>query len=370
MPAGTSGKGRGTATKHAERLVLHRNPEEQQFVEAALADRVDDSPAHLQSKLNGFLTHVVQENYPWLLGLEAIEDIEDIEDIEAQIKYEDIEDMIFEKILDWSQNPRDNASYSHSDLKLHNRLWGIVNTDKDGTRREHDFVIWCKRIAEHRTESIAANNAATEHADIAANNAATEHAGPFRTLVKDIWANELTPSQRKKSKYKLYEYSSISTGLRSVVNAILRKNLGDARVAAYILEHGVPTLLDPPWIRRTLPRTEMDSMLEKFLEWHASLLKWLGNRQNDPNTIVARKLSDLKEKKWQAERRRKKSDIEQQLRQGACLANLRDSHAKRFHDMSATEQRVLEDYETGKLRKRLDAVRIRKPNQQAPKGPA
>ena len=62
----------------------------------------------------------------------------------------------------------------------------------------------------------------------------------------------------------------------------------------------------------------------------------------------------------------KKSDILQQLRQGALLVNLRDSHAKRFHDMSATEQRVLEDYETGKLRKRLDEVRIRKPNQQAP----
>ena len=107
-------------------------------------------------------------------------------------------------------------------------------------------------------------------------------------------------------------------------------------------------------------------MLEEFLKWHASLLKWLRNRENDPNTIVARKLSDLNEKEWQAERRRKKSDIEQQLRKGAHLVHLRDSHAKRFHDMSATEQRVLEDYETGKLRKRLNGVRIRKPSEQAP----
>ena len=88
--------------------------------------------------------------------------------------------------------------------------------------------------------------------------------------------------------------------------------------------------------------------------------------QNHPNMIVAQKLSDLNEKKWQAERRRKKSDIEQQLRQGALLANLKDNHAKRFHDMSATEQRVLEDYETGKLRKLHNEIRIRKPNQQAP----
>ena len=107
-------------------------------------------------------------------------------------------------------------------------------------------------------------------------------------------------------------------------------------------------------------------MLEELLKWHASLLNWIGSRQNDPNTIVAQKLSALNEKEWQAERRRKKSDIEQQLRQGALLVNLRDTHGKRYHDMSATEQRVLEDYETGKLRKLHNEIRIRKPNQQAP----
>ena len=169
MPAGTSGKEQGTATKHAKRLVLHRNPETQQFIEDALADRVDDSQEHLQFKLNGFLNHIVNEKYPELSSLEAIEDIED---------------MIFEKIIDWLQNPRDNASYSHSDLKLHNKLWAIVNTDKDGAPKKHDFVNWCRRIAWHRTESIAA----TEHADIAANNAATKHANPFTILVKNILA--------------------------------------------------------------------------------------------------------------------------------------------------------------------------------------
>ena len=185
-------------------------------------------------------------------------------------------------------------------------------------------------------------------------------------VVKDIFANDLTPEQKIVSKYKLREGASITTEQRSLVNVILRKNLGDARIATYILQHGVPTLLDAPWIRGTVPRKEMNSMLEEFLKWHASLLKWLDKRQNDPNTIVAQKLSDLNEKEWQAERRRKKFDIQQQLRQGAWLANLRDTHKKRFHDMSATEQRVLEDYETGKLHKRLDGVRIRRPNQQAP----
>ena len=102
-------------------------------------------------------------------------------------------------------------------------------------------------------------------------------------------------------------------------------------------------------------------MLEEFLQWHTSLLKWLSNVQNDPNTIVAQKLSALNEKEWQAERRRKKSDIEQQLRQGALLVNLRDTHGKRYHDMSATEQRVLEAYDTERLKRSKQTLRVKKP---------
>ena len=86
MPAGTSGKGRGTATKHAKRLVLVCNEKTQQLREDALAERDDDSQEHLQFKLNGFLNHVVDKNYPWLPGIEAIEDIKDIEEVEVERK--------------------------------------------------------------------------------------------------------------------------------------------------------------------------------------------------------------------------------------------------------------------------------------------
>ena len=105
----------------------------------------------------------------------------------------------------------------------------------------------------------------------------------------------------------------------------------------------------------------METMLEELMIWYACLLQWLVERQNDPNTIIAQKLSDLDQKQWQTERRRRKWELQKQLRQGAHLAELRDSNRKRFHDMSATEQRVLEDYDCGKLQKRHDDVRVRKP---------
>jgi len=46
-----------------------------------------------------------------------------------------------------------------------NIIWDVVNRDNLGCcepPKEHSFVDWCRRIALHRTESTAANTAATE----------------------------------------------------------------------------------------------------------------------------------------------------------------------------------------------------------------
>ena len=77
---------------------------------------------------------------------------------------------------------------------------------------------------------------------------------------------------------------------------------------------------------------------------------------------MARKLSDLNLKQWQSERRSRKWEAQQELRQGAHLAELRDGNNKRFHDMSATEQRVLGDLDGGRLEKQCDDLRVLKPN--------
>ena len=333
MSTSSSGKGRGIAKA--------RDPGDDN---QQMPSRIHEQQVF---KVNEFLTHVVQEMYPVLSRF--------------KVKYDEIEDMIFEKLLDWLENPREDASYGNSELEVHDKLWSVMKTDKDGAPKKHSFVDWCRKIALHRKEFIAAKNAATEHADIAANNAATEHADPFRIMVKDIAANNLTPTQRKNPKYKLREGASIPSQLRSLVNVILRKNLGDAKVASFIFECGIPTVLDADLLSHPLQRANMETILEELMMWHASLLQWLDKRQNHPNTIIARKLSDPNEKLWQACRRRRKLQLEQHLRKGAYLAFLRDTNVKRSRDMSAIEQRVLEAYDTGKLQKRNDDARIRKP---------
>ena len=302
----------------------------QQFMEEALADRADDSLTHLALKLTDFITYVMNQAFPLFQA-----DCEPIEDTLLNIQ-----DSLLQRFGDM---------YDHSELQLHKKIWDVLNYDKQGVPKEHSFVDWCRRIALHRTECTATNSAATKHND------------PYKRMIKDIFANDLTPKQKNTQKYKLREGASITTEQRSLVNVILRKNLGDARIALFILAHGIPTALEAPRDTQSLEREAIEPMLDELMIWHCCLLQWLVMRQDDPNTIIARKLSDLNQRDWQAERRVRKRALQQEIRQATLLAELRDTNKKRLHQMSATEQRILEEYETGKLQKRHDGYRIQKP---------
>ena len=283
---------RGTATEHAKQpVVLKPNLETQrqweQFIEEARADRADDSMEHLLLQLEAFLIFVIQ-----------------------QLQWTSEIDKVFDKIY-----PRFKLNYIRSDLLVHKKIWDVLNRDKRGVPKDHNFVDWCRRIANHRTEGPWRHVAATEHDD------------RFKELAKDILAKDLTPDQNTDPKFQLRRNTVISSKQRSFVNVMLRKNLGDARVAYYILDHGLPTLLDVP-LRRQQPSgvLAMETLLEELMIWYARCLQWLVKRQNDQSSETSNK--------------------------------------KRFHDMPATEQRVLEDYDCGELQKRHDDVRVRKPKLQ------
>ena len=290
-------------------------------MEEAVADRAYDSLTHLALKLTDFITYVMKKAFPLVQA-----DSDPIQDTLL-----DIQAALLQRFGDL---------YDHSELQLHKKIWDVVNYDKQGVPKEHSFVDWCRRIALHRTEGTATNSAATEHND------------PYKRMIKDIFANDLTPQQKNTRKYKLREGASITTEQRSLVNVILRKNLGDARIALFILANGIPTALDAPRDTQSLEREAIEPMLNELMIWHCRLLRQLVMRQDDPNTIIARKLSDLNQRDWQAERRVRKWTLQQEVR---------DAKRKRLHQMSATEQRVLEEYETGKLQKRHDGYRIQKP---------
>ena len=96
----------------------------------------------------------------------------------------------------------------------------------------------------------------------------------------------------------------------------------------------------------------LQNMLEELMTWHASLLQSILEHQNHSDMANARKLAALDQNMWRMQRRERKLEAEQQMFQGSRLQEERDSGKRKFEDMSATEQQVLEDFETDKIRKR------------------
>ena len=136
------------------------------------------------------------------------------------------------------------------------------------------------------------------------------------------------------------------------MNVILRKNLGDYRVAYFIFNHGIPAFFEEPAGQQLPSKKTLHNMLDDVMTWHASLLQSILERQEHPDMANSRKLSDLDQTAWQRQRRQRKLEAMHRLAQGSRLAEERDSKKRKFEDMSATEQQVLEDFDTGEARKR------------------
>ena len=228
--------------------------------EEAQADRAQEDMGHLMSKLSEFLIYVMRKLYGSSHG---------------QLKCEDIVvDTIGEWARMWTNLCASELLYCEDDLKLHKKMWDIMTREKDGRPKKHDYDMWCRRIA----------NAA---------KSADNDASAYLNLARDVFAKELTPKQKKDPDYKLHEGKGITTKQCSLINVLLRKNLGDARVVYYILRHGVPAFLDPHRLSKPPTKALLQSMLEEFMMWHASLLRWLLERQQHPYTSTAQKLSAL-----------------------------------------------------------------------------
>merc|ERR1712086_1148769 len=92
----------------------------------------------------------------------------------------------------------------------------------------------------------------------------------FKSLALDLLSNELTPEQRHDAKYKIIKDKKtgeicVTTKQRSWINAILRKNLGDSKVAYFIFNHDAPALLDLPLRRKAPSKATLQSMLEDLM---------------------------------------------------------------------------------------------------------
>lgn len=342
----------------------------------AQADRADTSMEQLSWNLLEFLTYVLQEAWD-CYGAgpgEATEEAQSSGHATEQAQSMPfLEEIVFDKISEWSSRRHPTNHYDEPALLLNKRMWDVMSRNKEGLAKERTFNYWCRRVHSHaeaactasastltehaEAASTASASTATEHAEAASMLKRAEHSNSFKSLALNLLSNDLTGEERDYSKLKISAEQktgskAFSTKQYSWINSILRKNLGDARVAYFIFNHGLPALLDVP-LRRKLPSEAMlQNMLEELMIWHASLLQSIIERQNHPDMANARKLAALDQKIWQRYRRERKSEAKQRMVQGSHLVKERDSGKRNFEDMSATEQQVLEDFDTGKSQKR------------------
>jgi len=262
----------------------------------AQADRADTSIENLCWNLLEFLTYVLRET--WNLRSSVYHATEQAqssghatEQTQSQrynIIEEDCENIVFATIA--SGSFFEQTFYDEPALLLHKQMWDIMSRNKEGLAKENMFIEWCRRVQRH-----------TEAASTASPSTATEHV--FKSLALDLLSNDLTPEQRHDAKYKIIKDKKtgeiqVTTKQRSWINTILRKNLGDSKVAYFIFNHGVPALFNLPLTSKAPSKAILQSMLEDLMTWHASLLHSILDHQSHPDMANARKLAALDQTEW------------------------------------------------------------------------
>ena len=143
---------------------------------------------------------------------------------------------------------------------------------------------------------------------------------------------------------------------------MLRKNLGDAKVGYYILNNGVPEVLDIPYrFKKVINKALLQNMLDEFMIWHSSLLQYIVQYKAHPDMAVAVKLSDLNEGQWRETRQRLKNEARHRLKDDARLSKQKDTGKRMWNEMSSTEKELIEDYETTKNRREYEWLLVKKP---------
>ena len=86
-----------------------------------------------------------------------------------------------------------------------------------------------------------------------------------------MFRTDLTEEQKQNPVYRLHKDGRITTKQRSWVNMMLRKNLGDPKVCHFIINQGIPEVMDVPLrFKKTINKALLQNMLEEFMTWHAS----------------------------------------------------------------------------------------------------
>ena len=101
-------------------------------------------------------------------------------------------------------------------------------------------------------------------------------------------------------------------------------------------------------------------MLEDGMQWYASLLQSIVDHEKKPELHTARKLAALGQEDWRRKRQEEKREAQKRVAQGFRLAEERDTNKRSYDAMSATEQEILEDFDTRKSHRKVAKLIVKR----------
>ena len=243
-------------------------------MQIAAIQRADNSSLNLYYNLSEFLLYMINEN-GLILQYRCHGDSHATMQMQPHTRiHEDTwKSIVCTTLCRWAARHDSEIGYDEPALLLHKKMFDVMVRDKQGIHKDIEFAAWCKRVHHHAQKADRNSNSSNRVVSM------------MESLAQDMLANEITPEQREKAVYK-QRYTadmhphSISSKQRSWMKAILRKNLGDSRVAAFIANHGIPCLLDSSVTPKRVNMLEAFLVLDEFMHWYASLLHAILEQQD------------------------------------------------------------------------------------------
>ena len=263
------------------------------------------------------------------------------------------------------------------------KLIDIMMLHKDGSPKDaNETLAFMRRSAKIREELLAtSSDNATERVESRDN--ATERVELdtdevslcYRRFGRSLLTHDLWPHQKPDRKYRLrnkFEGDTyLSTFQRSFIDNLLRKFLGDKRVAFLIWQHGIPSIADMGHATerpgrghaterpgRVLDMGMLQSGLDECLQWYSCLANDIVVHQTQEGFDAQLSASSLDEQERQRQQTRREAlqKARDALRLGAALAKERDDKKRSYDEMNDDEQKTLEDYETGRTERAKQEV--------------
>jgi len=281
------------------------------------------------------------------------------QDFQSNIHIDDIHHAALEVIVkhfDATTGSAHGLLHTASVPKL-SELIDIMMLHKDGSpKNANETLAFMRRAAKIREELRAtASDNATERVELHENDVSL----CYRRFGRILLTHDLLPHQKEDKRYRLQNKSkgdeSLSGFQRSFTDNMLRKFLGDKRVAFLIWQHGIPSVAHQP-IRVNTKELDMgmlQSGLDECLQWYSCLANDILAHQAQEGYDGQLSASSLNEQERQRQQTRRAAlqKARDALQRGAALAKKRDARERSYDDMDDAEQKMLEDYETGRAKK-------------------